>query len=579
MKEFLPESDLSFLESIFRKLKKSKLIVTTTLLVSGQALYISLPFLLGMLVDQLVVKNQWSIFWILLFPITWLISTILSSLGKLYSSILTQDVRKTTKEIIFRHFISLPNSVYITRNAGEVENLMQELSFSSRYMINENFPFFIRTGVTILLALFIIWNDSNALSIIFLIWTFLYIPISYVSAKKSIKYVSSAILSASEVSASTVEVVQNHELIPAFGTENFEISRFNYFLDKERECFNKAQIRIDLCDLSQRILQLFLPFGLVLFLIFSDKLVQITPGGIAAILSLTLVLTSQIGEFGKGISSFLEMRERMKTALLKLACPPKLRGEDKTKEILEPKNWDIQFENVSFSYEGDHFALQNINLEIKENEKIGVIGYSGAGKTTLVKLLRGFLKSDNGFIKIGNVALSNINPESLARNIAEVSQSIPLFHRTLRENVAYGLHGVNDDEIWKILEKARLADYVKGLPEGLDTVIGVRGQKLSGGERARLGIARAFIRNAKIIILDEATAAIDSESELLIQKGLNELMQGRTIIAIAHRLSTLRTMDRILVLDKGQIVAQGSHQELINHSTIYKQLWNTQILI
>jgi ABC-type multidrug transport system fused ATPase/permease subunit len=579
MNKFLPDSAFLFIRSILNKIRKSKLATLALLCILGQGLYILLPGLLGVLIDKVFVQNTWGVQWLILFPSIWLVSVVFNSFGKFYVSSVTQDVRKISKELIFQHIIHLPNSVYVGRDAGEVEHLMQELSFNSRYFFNESFPFFIRTIITLSVSIIIVGYSSLELIFIFIGWACLFIPISYFTAKKSIKYVSESLLSSAEVSAASVEVVENHELIPAFGTENFESSRFERILEKERACYNRAQHKIDATDFFQRLLQISLPICIAIFLIYSERLVRMTPGSIASIFSFTLILTNQIGDFGKGILGAMEITERMKVALNKLKCPSNLQVGTKKEGIIEPTSWDIRFENVNFSYGKDRGALTNINLEIKENEKIGIIGYSGAGKTTLIKLLRGFYTPDTGKIFIGGVPLEQISSKCLTQNIAEVSQAIPLFHRSIRENVTYGCSNISDEEIWEILRQAQIADYVKKLPEGLDSIVGVRGQRLSGGEKARIGIARALIRKSKVIIFDEATAALDSESELLIQKGLEELVKGRTLIAIAHRLSTLRKMEKIIVMDKGQIVSIGTHDELIKQNALYSRLWNAQVLL
>lgn len=579
MDKLLPDSAFLFIKSILNKIKKSKLATLALLCVIGQGLYILLPSLLGILIDKVFVLNRWSVLWLILFPSIWFVSVIFNSFGRFFISSVTQDVRKISKEIIFQHIINLPNSVYIGRDAGEVEHLMQELSFNSRYLFNESFPFFIRTIVTLIVSILVVGYISFELILIFIGWACLFIPISYFTAKKSIKYVSESLLSSTEVSASSVEVIENHELIPAFGTENFETNRFDRILEKERNCYNRAQHKIDSTDFFQRLLQISLPICMTIFLIYSERLVKMTPGSIATIFSFTLILTNQIGDFGKGILGAMEITERIKVALNRLRCPSNLQVGIKKEGGVEPTSWDIRFKNVNFSYEKDRAALTDINLEIKENEKIGIIGYSGAGKTTLIKLLRGFYTPDSGQIFIGGVPLEEISPRSLTQNIAEVSQTIPLFHRSIRENVAYGCANVSDEEIWEILRQAQIADYVKKLPEGLDSIVGVRGQRLSGGEKARIGIARALIRKSKVIIFDEATAALDSESELLLQKGLEELVKGRTLIAIAHRLSTLRKMEKIIILDNGQIVAAGMHDVLIKQNALYTRLWNAQVLL
>ena len=481
--------------------------------------------------------------------------------------------------LIFQYLIGLPSSVYLNKGAGEVESLMQEVSFNSRYMFAENFPFFIRIFISVIVSVLILCYSSFWLGLLFIIWLVLYIPISYFIAKGAVNHVSKSLVSSAEVSASTVDIIENHELIPAFGTGKYEITKFRQLLDREWRAYIDAQLSIDKADLWQHFLQLLLPFGMVFFIVFTKDSIEMSPGDIMGLFAVTLVLTAQIRDFGRGLLAFFEVKERMQTALKQLSSFQKFSQQSLESGTRIPSSYDIRFEKIGYIYDTNHAALHNVTFKIKENEKIGIIGYSGAGKSTLMKILKGFYKATSGEVYLGNIRLNEIDPKFLAENISEVSQTIPLFHRSIRENVAYGCSEIADDEIWQILERAQFADYVKKLPNGLDTVIGVKGSKLSGGERARLAIARSFLRNSKIIILDEATAALDSESEALLQKGLEELMSNRTVIAIAHRLATLRSMDRILMFEKGQIVADGFHNELLKANESYRRLWNTQVLI
>lgn len=575
----LPESEFKFVKSLFFKIEIRKLFGVTFSLILGQALYIFLPALLGFLIDGIFVKGSWNISWLFLFPVVWSLSHGFVAISRFFTSSITQDVRKFSKEFIFNYLIGLSNSVYANKGAGEVESLMQEVSFNSRYIFAESFPFFIRIFVSVIVSVLILSYSSFWLGLLFTVWLLLYVPISYTIAKGAINHVSKSLISSAEVSASTVDIIENHELIPAFGTEKFEITKFQQLLEKEWKAYIDAQLGIDKADLWQHFLQLLLPFGMVLFIIFTHSYLRMSPGDIVALFTVTLIVTAQIRDFGRGVLAFFEVKERMKTALQQLIAFQKFSQQNFERRIQIPTSYDIKFEKVGFIYDTDHIALQNVTLSIKENEKIGIIGYSGAGKSTLMKLLRGFYTATSGKVYLGGICLKEIKPKFLAENISEVSQTIPLFHRSIRENVAYGCDEVADDKIWQILERAQFADYVKKLPNGLDTIIGVKGSKLSGGERARLAIARAFLKNSKIIILDEATASLDSESESLLQKGLEELMVGRTVIAIAHRLSTLRSMDRILMFEKGQIIADGFHDDLLQTSEFYKRLWNMQVLV
>jgi len=254
-------------------------------------------------------------------------------------------------------------------------------------------------------------------------------------------------------------------------------------------------------------------------------------------------------------------------------------------EVLDPASPEpvritagaISFDKVIFSHDGADDALfENLNLHIKPGEKIGLVGHSGSGKTTLTRILLRFSDIDGGSITIDGQNIAAITQDDLRRSIAYVPQEPLLFHRSIRENIAYGKPDATDEEIRAAAQKANAADFIEKLPDGYGTMVGERGVKLSGGQRQRIAIARAILKNAPILVLDEATSALDSESELLIQAALNQLMEQRTAIVIAHRLSTIQKMDRILVLEKGTIVEQGSHAELVNKKGVYAQLWAHQ---
>lgn len=240
----------------------------------------------------------------------------------------------------------------------------------------------------------------------------------------------------------------------------------------------------------------------------------------------------------------------------------------------------IEFKNVSFRYSeaksGHDSLFENLNLSIKPGEKIGLIGPSGGGKTTITKLILRFMDINDGAIEIDGQNIAHLTQGDLRSHIAYVSQEPLLFHRSLTDNIRYGKTDATDKEVRRAAKLANADEFIRELPDGYDTLVGERGVKLSGGQRQRVAIARAMIKDAPILILDEATSALDSESERLIQDALWKLMEGRTAIAIAHRLSTIQHMDRIVVLDKGAIVEQGSHKELLKHKGLYAKLWNHQ---
>jgi ATP-binding cassette subfamily B protein len=244
---------------------------------------------------------------------------------------------------------------------------------------------------------------------------------------------------------------------------------------------------------------------------------------------------------------------------------------------LHLKSPTISFKHASYRYpDGNMDVLQNVDLKIPAGQKVGMVGHSGAGKSTIVQLLLRFSDVTDGSIEISGQDIRDITQGSLREAIAYVPQEPLLFHRSLRENIAYGKPGATDEEIESAAHKAHAMEFIEKLPHGLDTTVGERGVKLSGGQRQRIAIARAILKDAPILVLDEATSALDSESEKLIQASLSELMKGRTAIVIAHRLSTIQKMDRVVVLEHGKISEDGSHTELLKHKGTYAQLWAHQ---
>jgi ATP-binding cassette subfamily B protein len=243
------------------------------------------------------------------------------------------------------------------------------------------------------------------------------------------------------------------------------------------------------------------------------------------------------------------------------------------------KKGAITFRSMTFTHgntDEEDALFTNLNLQIKAGEKIGLVGHSGSGKTTLTRLLLRFSDTDTGEILIDGQNITCLTQADLRRHIAYVPQEPLLFHRTIRENIAYGKPGETDKEVLSAARKAHADDFVRKLPKGYDTMVGERGVKLSGGQRQRIAIARAILKDAPILVLDEATSALDSESEKLIQAALLELMKHRTTVVIAHRLSTVQKMDRIIVMDNGRIIEEGTHKQLLKQKGTYAKLWAHQ---
>ena len=276
--------------------------------------------------------------------------------------------------------------------------------------------------------------------------------------------------------------------------------------------------------------------------------------------------------FGKLMKNIADASEMMETL-------HRTDGETVEEEVVSAASLiesSVLFDCITFRYQKGDTVFEDFSLHIRAGEKVGLVGASGSGKSTLTKLLLRFIVPHQGNIKVGGKNIESYSPQELRRLIAYVPQDTALFHRTIGENIAYGRPDASREEIEGAAKKAHAHEFIMRLPLGYDTLVGERGVKLSGGERQRVAIARAILKDAPILVLDEATSALDTTSEHHIQEALHELMRGRTTLVIAHRLSTVREMDRIVVLEKGRLAEEGSHSELIGREGIYAGFWNRQ---
>ncbi len=299
-------------------------------------------------------------------------------------------------------------------------------------------------------------------------------------------------------------------------------------------------------------------------------------GAIYLAVTYTLTVTSQLWSINEVIRNYNKVIGDAHEMVEILQLPAGVRDRNHTP--LRVTRGAISMADVTFGHDGAYAEplFEHFDLEVNPGEKIGLVGQSGSGKTTLTRLLLRFSDVQGGRILIDGQDIAEVTQRSLRMQISYVPQEPLLFHRSLRENIAYGLPGATDSQVVDAAARAHALDFIQALPDGFETTVGERGVKLSGGQRQRIAIARAILKDARILVLDEATSALDSESEVHIQQALAQAMAGRTTLVIAHRLSTIQAMDRILVMDAGRIIEQGSHQELLAAGGVYAALWAHQ---
>lgn len=381
----------------------------------------------------------------------------------------------------------------------------------------------------------------------------------------------------SQLNGLIADILGNHILTKVFAREQAEI---NAAVASRREIQRIAKTEIDIIERESIFRQLLL-FTFQTIALLGGIWLYANNGITIAALVFIVTYLGRVTDSMYSITTIIRMIEQ---ALLDaapitkiLSQPLEVTDVENARELTASKG-EIMFNNVSFNYDGSagDTVFQNLNLVIPPKQRIGLAGHSGGGKTTLTKLLLRFSDIQCGTITIDGQDISKVTQKSLRAAISYVPQEPFLFHRSLRENIAYGLESATEEQIIDAAEKAHAMEFITKLPEGLDTIVGERGVKLSGGQRQRIAIARAIIKDAPILVLDEATSALDSESERLIQKSIAELIKNKTAIVIAHRLSTIAKLDRIIVIDEGTITEDGTHAELVNSGGIYAKLWKHQ---
>ncbi len=380
---------------------------------------------------------------------------------------------------------------------------------------------------------------------------------------------------AAMVDGEMVDVISNMPLVRAFGGLRHEHDRFDATVNKELEARGRSLRYLEKLRILHATVTIVLAVMLMAWAISLWQRGGATTGDVVLVCTLGLSILNATRDLAVALVDVTQHVARMSEAIATLLQPHELRDHPNA-EPLTRSGAAIAFNSVTFHYPGGHKLFENFTLRLQPGQRVGLVGQSGGGKSSLFTLLQRFYDPQSGNITIDGQDIARVTQQSLREAISVVPQDISLFHRSILENIRYGRPSATDDEVLRAAIAAR-CDFVDTLPEGLQTMVGDRGVKLSGGQRQRIAIARAFLKDAPILLLDEATAALDSESEEAIREALSRLMRGRTVIAIAHRLATLRNFDRVVVLKSGAIIEDGAPDRLMQGAGPYRELVTQEI--
>lgn len=486
------------------------------------------------------------------------------------------DVSNFTRESLFRYLLQHSQQFFQDHFAGSLANQIRRVAEAGNQIFWGSFvQAFIPTVIYSLVSFFLLFNIAPSLAYSLLGWIVgLLAVVAFLSYRSvALNYASSESYSA--LSAVTVDAVSNASAIKLFSHQHQELQRFNHYQEDLTDRWKRAALFQDLIwgAFDVAVALLMVAFSWLIYQKWQQQ--QLSVGDISLIIVLIAQLCSQTVETVYHITMFYEHFGTIKEGLSKITRPIELTDAPGAQPIVVPKG-EIVFDQLCFSYKSGRDVFDSLSLTIPAGQKVGLVGFSGAGKTTLCQLLLRNYDLNSGQILIDGQNIATVTQDSLRAQIAVIPQDTSLFHRSLAENIGYGRPDASMEEIVAAAKAAEAHEFIMTMPAGYETMVGERGIKLSGGQRQRIAIARAILKNAPILLLDEATSALDSVTERLIQTALNHAMAGRTTIVVAHRLATLTNLDRLIVLEHGQVIEDGSLSELLARNGRFAQLWQMQ---
>jgi ATP-binding cassette subfamily B protein len=572
--EVIPSTPFRFFIFITKQHKKWAYLAIGAVIVASSANAGS-SYFFKLIIDAVEANNlNAAMQWGLLFPVAILFIQLTYRFSGYAGMNWTVGSNKTAMDILTKYLFRHSHGYFVDRFAGSITNKLRNVTGAFDEMIPDFLWAHLNAAVAFVVTFILILLVDVKSSLLFL---FLILVLAIVNKRFAVKkakvakeYAEAGTVIQGRVAdtfsnASTVrqyvQQIYEHEQLSELTTDKYNKGIINWFYTEKLLIANSFILS-------------FFAIGMFWLLVTKWGEGQISTGDFVLVLALVTNITGSLLFIGRAFNATARTIGQLREGLDDILLPYEIEDVSLAKELMVTSA-KIEWRSVNFNFTGVG-VFEDFNLQIAPKQRLGLVGSSGAGKSTFVSLLLRQHELISGEILVDGQNIASVTQDSLRSTIALVPQEPMLFHRTIKENIAYSRPSATLDEVIEVAKKAQAHEFISRLPLGYDTMVGERGVKLSGGQKQRVAIARAMLKNAPILILDEATSALDSESEKEIQKALHILMEGKTVIAIAHRLSTLREMDRIIVLSEGKVIEDGKHEDLLKSSGQYSNLWSHQ---
>lgn len=559
---------------------KQRVMVALVCLVLAKVAIVGVPLLLKEIVDALdpsqVDVVMLPLFLVLGYGLLRIVSVLFGELrDAIFAKVTQRSIRRVALQV-FRHLHALSLSFHLNRQTGgvsrDIERGSRGISFLLSFLVFNILP----TLVEITLIALILFSNYNLwFALVPFATAVVYIAFTLIVTEWRMKYRRKMNEMDSKANTRAIDSLINFETVKYFGNEEFETGRYDENLQVWERAAIKNQTSLASLNVGQGVI---IAIGITILMLLASKGVadgELTLGDLVLVNAYLLQMFIPMNFLGfvyREIKHSLVDMERM----FGILDEHKAIEDKQDAKPLDVSKGEVRFDHVAFHYDKNRQILEDIDFTIHPGQKVAVVGGSGGGKSTLVRLLFRFYDVQHGAIKIDGQDIRDVTQQSLREAIGIVPQDTVLFNDTIYYNIAYAKPDAAKEEIERAAEMAHLKGFIESLPEGYETIVGERGLKVSGGEKQRIAIARAILKNPRILVFDEATSALDSESEKAILSAFSEIATNHTTLVIAHRLSTIIDADQILVMDRGRIVERGTHHELLTTGTVYAQMWALQ---